>query len=255
MSQSQLLMQALKSLLKSQNKTYAMVAEHLRLSEASVKRMFANTQISLERLDRICEMLGVELSDLLQKMQHMRKSITQLTLAQEEKIVSDRKLCLVAVCVVNFWTFDEILNYYNLNQHECIQCLAELDKLKLIELLPKNKIKLLVSAGFSWITNGPIQMFFQKYVLTEYINSNYQNENEEMICQFAMLTAESSALFRKKLRHLSQEFISLSQQDASEPMTKRTGSVCFMLNKPWSTTIFNEFIRPEVKAKLLTGDM
>lgn len=256
MSQSLLLVQALKQLLKSQNITYSAVAKYLDMSEASIKRMFANSQLSLERIDAICELLGIEISDLLQKMQHMSKRLTQLTYEQEEKIVSNRKLCLITVCVINHWTFEEILSYYTLSEHECIQYLAELDKIKFIELLPKNKIKLLISPGFSWIPNGPFQNFFQKYILTDYLESNFQSQHEEMICQFGMLTAESSALLRKKMRHLAEEFVSLSEQDAGEPIHKRFGTVCFQMTRPWATAIFNEFIQPEAKAreaKLLQG--
>ncbi len=243
MSQASLLIQALKQSLKSQNITYKDLAIHLDLSESSVKRMFANGQLSLERIDAICECIGIEISDLLQKMQHMSHRISQLTLEQEKKIVSDRKLCLMTVCVINHWSLKEILDFYNLDEYECIRYLAELDKLKLIELLPKNKIKLLISPGFSWILNGPIQKFFQQYILMDYIGSNFQKEDEEMICQFGMLTAESNALLRKKLRHLAREFVTLSEQDASEPISKRFGSVCFLMTRPWATTIFNEFIK------------
>ena len=247
MAQSQLLVKALKQLLKSYNLTYRMVAKHLGLSEASVKRMFAHSQMTLERVDAICDLMGIELVDIFQKMQQMSTRISQLTFEQEKKIVSDRKLCLITVSVINHWTLAEILNYYHLTELECIRYLAELDKIRLIELLPKNKIKLLISPGFQWIPNGPIQKFFQQYALAEYIDSNFQSKNEEMICQIGMLTAESSAMMRKKLRHLAQEFVSLSEQDASEPLNKRFGSVCFILTRPWATTIFNEFIRPEAK--------
>ena len=60
--------------------------------------------------------------------------------------------------------------------------------------------------------------------------------------------AELSALLRKKLRHLAQEFVSLNKQDASEPIHKRFGSVCFLMTRPWATAIFNEFIKPETKS-------
>lgn len=243
MSQANLVIQAFKQLLKSQNKTYRDVAVYLDLSEASVKRMFAQEQLTLERMDKLCELLGIEISDLLQKMQHITKRITQLTWEQEQVIVSDRKLCLVTICVINHWSLEDILSYYKLSEPECIYCLAQLDKLKLIELLPKNKIKLLISSGFHWVPNGPIQQFFQKYILHDFTGSNFQNENEEMICQFGMLTDESNILFRKKLRHLAQEFRTLSEQDAGEPLEKRVGSACVLMVRPWAPTIFNEFIK------------
>lgn len=243
MSQSQLLVQALKQMLKSQNLTYRDLAKHLHLSEASIKRMFANSQISLERIDAICEFLGIEISDLLQKMQHLSKRITQLTLEQEKLIVRDHKLCLVTICVVNHWSLKDILNYYQLTEHECIQYLAELDKIKIIELLPKNKIKLLISPGFVWIPNGPIQKFFQQYILSDFIESDFRHEHEEMICQFGMLTPESNALLRKKLRHLAEEFLVLKQQDSGEAIYKRVGHACVLMIRPWAPAIFNEFIR------------
>lgn len=245
MAQSQLLINALKQLLKSQNITYNQAAQHLKLSEASVKRLFAKSQFTLERIDALCELLGIEICDLLQKMHQMGKRISQLSYEQENKIVSNRKLCLITVCVINHWTLKEILDFYHLSEHECICYLAELDKLKLIELLPKNKIKLLVSPRFNWIPNGPIQKFFQQYVLTDYMNTNFLDKNEEMICQFGMLTQESHLLFKKKLHHLLQEFISLSEQDANEPIHKRFGTVCFLMARPWATAVFNEFIKPE----------
>lgn len=243
MSQSILLLQALKQLLKSQDLTYKAVAQQLGLSEASVKRMFANGQFSLERIDAICEMLGIEISDLLQKMQHMSKRITQLTYEQEKTIVSNHRLCLITICVVNHWTYADILNYYDFSAQECIRCLAQLDKLKFIELLPKNKIKLLISPGFNWLPNGPIQKFFQQYILRDFINSSFQKEDEEMICHFGMLSKESNILLRKKMRHLAQEFLSLTEQDKSETIDKRFGSACVLMIRPWAPAIFDEFIK------------
>jgi DNA-binding Xre family transcriptional regulator len=243
MSQSTLVIRALKQLLKSQSITYKAVASRLGLSEASIKRMFANNQLSLERIDSICEMLGIEISDLLQKMQHMSQRMTQLTREQEQTIVADRKLCLVTICVVNHWSYEEILSYYQLTSAECIRYLAALDAIKFIELLPKNKIKLLISPRFTWIPNGPIQNFFQQYIMRDFIDSSFQKEKEEMICQFGMLTAESNTLFRKKLRHLAEEFLGLSEQDAGENIDKRIGSACVLMVRPWAPIIFDEFIK------------
>jgi transcriptional regulator with XRE-family HTH domain len=49
---------------KSQNITYKAIAKHLGLSEASVKRIFSKSQLTLERIDEICELLGIESSYL-----------------------------------------------------------------------------------------------------------------------------------------------------------------------------------------------
>ncbi len=61
MTQAAALIEALKRTLKARKMTYGQVAKGLRMSEASVKRMFSRTHFTLERLDRICELASTSL--------------------------------------------------------------------------------------------------------------------------------------------------------------------------------------------------
>jgi hypothetical protein len=70
-----------------------------------------------------------------------------------------------------------------------------------------------------------------------------------MICQFGMLTPESNAMFRKKLRHLAEEFLVLREQDAGETIQNRIGNACVLMVRPWAPAIFNEFIKSYVENK------
>ena len=60
MSQAAVIVVALKQILKEARVTYRDIAKALDMSEASIKRMFASHQFSLQRLDRICELAGVK---------------------------------------------------------------------------------------------------------------------------------------------------------------------------------------------------
>jgi DNA-binding Xre family transcriptional regulator len=51
------------------------------LSVASVKRLFSGGDLSLKRVDQICELLQVELADLLARARE-RPTTNQLTLAR-----------------------------------------------------------------------------------------------------------------------------------------------------------------------------
>ena len=161
MAQTRELIKTLKSALKAQGKTYADVAVELGLTEASVKRLFSTQRFSLDRLDRVCHLLDMEISDLVQLMNEQQQRLQQLSIEQEKEITADVKLTLVAVCVLNRWTMNDILSYYHISENECVRQLAKLDRLKVIELLPGNRIRLLVAPNFSWRENGPIQLFFQ----------------------------------------------------------------------------------------------
>ena len=65
MAQTAAIIKVLKQTLKIHGKRYVDVAEALDLTEASVKRLFSDEQFSLKRLDQICNMLGIEISDLM----------------------------------------------------------------------------------------------------------------------------------------------------------------------------------------------
>ena len=92
MAQSKLLVETLKKELKRQNHNYRDVARLLDLSESSVKRLFSEGNFALDRLDRICELLGMEVSDLARLAEESMMLTTSLTEEQENELVSNPKL-------------------------------------------------------------------------------------------------------------------------------------------------------------------
>lgn len=74
MSQLNDVCNTLKNLLKQKNMTYKVLATHLKMSEANVKRMFSLKQFSLVRLEAICNVLGVALSDLFLMLEKKKKN-------------------------------------------------------------------------------------------------------------------------------------------------------------------------------------
>ena len=63
-AQTSELIEILKQALKAHGKSYADVSRELGLTEASVKRLFWQKNFSFERLDQICHLLDMEISDL-----------------------------------------------------------------------------------------------------------------------------------------------------------------------------------------------
>ena len=66
MSQTSRIHTVLKRSLRAAGLTYADVARHLELSEASVKRLFAQESLSLKRLERIATLAGSSIADLVE---------------------------------------------------------------------------------------------------------------------------------------------------------------------------------------------
>ncbi len=84
MAQTSAIVSELKRQLRSHGLTYQDVADALDLSEASVKRLFSEKQFSLKRLDQICTLMGMEISDLVRKLAPEPR-VEQLSLEQEHE--------------------------------------------------------------------------------------------------------------------------------------------------------------------------
>jgi transcriptional regulator with XRE-family HTH domain len=167
MARTAALVDSLKRELRARNITYAAVAKRLGMSEASVKRMFSQREFTLSRIDSICEVAGMEFSDLARALAAPDAVISQLTYEQEKEFVDNQKLMLVALLSLNHYSFDEMIQLFELDAAECTRLLARLDRLKFIELMPANRIRLLVSRAFAWIPDGPIQRFFKANGVTD----------------------------------------------------------------------------------------
>src|SRR5690554_2637440 len=172
MAQTSAIVGELKRQLRAHGLTYQDVAQALALSEASVKRLFSDRQFSLKRLDQVCGLMGMEITDLVLKLAPEPR-VEQLSEEQERELVSDLRLLLVAVCTMNRWQFGEILQNYRIEEPELIRYLARLDRMGLVELLPGNRIKLLVSHDFAWQPRGPIQRFFKREVRKVFWNFDF----------------------------------------------------------------------------------
>lgn len=243
MPQINSLLNTLKKALKAHGLTYADIAPKLDLTEASVKRFFSEQSITLARLEQICQIMDMEISDLVQMMHEQQPRLQQLTADQEEEITRDLVLLLITVCVLNRWSVEDIISFYNLSEPVCIQKLARLDKLKIIELLPKNKIKLLVATNFSWRDNGPIQQFFQEKIAQEYFKTRFNDDEECLLVLNGMLSSQSNGEFQRKLKKIAREFDDLNNQDAALPLDKRNGVTVVMAVRDWQYGLFKPLIR------------
>ena len=235
MSQTAPLIQTLKRLLKHHSKTYVDVADCLSLSEASVKRLFSEKNISLQRLDAICLMLGIEISDLVREMQtEHSKAISELSYAQEKEIADDLELLMITVYVLNHWSLKDIITRYDFTEAQCIKHLAHLDRLSIIELLPGNRIKLLVAANFKWQDDGPIMKLFCAKIETEFFRTRFTRETEKLVVLNGMLSDASNALFQRKMQQLAKDFDTLSKDDANLPIGQRKGYTLLMGIRDWN---------------------
>ena len=243
MARTAALVDNLKRELRARNITYAAVAKRLEMSEAIVKRMLSQKEFSLSRLDAICELAGIEASDLARGLGAHDAVISQLTYEQEKEFVADHKLMLVALCALNHWSFEQILSVYELDAAECTRLLARLDRLKFIELMPNNRIRLLVSRAFAWIPDGPIHRLFKEKVQGEFFGSRFDRDNELLVLANGALSRPSISALLARLRKTAVEFSEMRGDDAALPASERSPITLLLAARPWLPEFLQKYRR------------
>ncbi|PKB21498.1 helix-turn-helix domain-containing protein [Janthinobacterium sp. 64] len=246
MPQTHALIEALKRLLKARSVTYAELAQRICISEASVKRMFSQKQFTLQRLDQILVAIGSDFQQLAQAVHAAQATptlITGLTYAQEKEIIDDPRLFVVAVSALNLLPLEQIIAIYDISEAQAVKYLLRLDKIGFLELLPNNRVKLLVARTFAWIPNGPIHTYFKKEAYGDYLNSQFDGETELLRLVNVMLSKKSTAALLERLKQVAVEFSQQHQEDARLPGDERLAISFMLAARPWMPRTFKALLR------------
>jgi len=241
MPQSIALIDTLKRALRAHGVTYAEVAKGLKMSEANVKRMFSEKRFYLGVFDDICQLIGIEISDLTRQIESESHNIEELSDAQENELANNPKLLLIAFLVINGVTFQDIVKHYQFSEPEVIGYLTHLDRLTLIELLPHNRVKLLIAPNFAWRQAGPIQQFFTTYLQHEFLNDGFENSGEVFHFLSGLITPATSEFIIGKLKQLASEFNQCNRSDAKLPFKERRVTSMIVAMRSWKPKTFDVY--------------
>jgi transcriptional regulator with XRE-family HTH domain len=237
------LIHTIKKLLKKQGITYRDLAKSLYLSEASVKRMFSAERLTLDRLSHISEILGFTLYELTQEAASDKPRIKTLTIEQETLLVSDMKLLLTAVCTLNHWRLAEIVEIYQMTEAECVQKLLVLDRLRILELLPENRIRLILARDFKWLQDGPISEFFRIHGQPDFMNGAFDNDDSKFFIH-GMLTDSAFKELQPEIDRLRTKFTELHNQTLATGLSqKNSASLLIGIRRNWEPPAFQKLRR------------
>lgn len=243
MDNSRAAVETLKRALKLNGYTYADVAAHLKLSEASIKKMFASNHFTLKRIDDICAMMGMDFIDLVRLFDQSRQRISNLTPEQEKELVGDGKLLLVALLARNRWSFEEMIHHFDLTRGELLKLLSRLEKLHLLELHPGNRIRMLVDDNFRWLPHGPIEQLFEKHLMSQFLNGKFDGRNELRLYLHGPLTPGAMEQLRRRLDTLAHEFSELLKESSSRPIRERQNIGLLLASRKWEPGFLQRYRR------------
>ena len=235
MSQTDQILTALKKCLRAKGLTYRDVAAALELSEASVKRLFSEQSFSLKRLEEICRYLDMNLYDLarLTKM-HTDEETTVLSVDQEKALAENPMLLTYFYLLLNGWSPKRIANHYELDELHQTRYLVRLDRLKLIELYPRNRVRLLTGRSISWRPGGAVRKTYEQQVKLDFLKSRFSRDDEMLRFESGELSDSSIKILSRKLEKLAQDFDELAELDINLPAERKKSAGLMLALRPWN---------------------
>jgi len=210
--------EALKRLLRVQGIPYRKVAEALGVSTVTVKRYFNTDRLTVGRMEEICALLGISLTELADTVKADDEGRQRgLTQHQEDALARDRLLATVRFLLSNGWTAQEIQAEYDLEEATLVGCLVQLERLKLIDLLPGNKVRLLTARDPDWRKGGPMRRIIDEMIKRDFMTLNFAEPDAPAAYQSAELSKSSIAQVEELVRHFVRTVRTLRDADRHLP--------------------------------------
>ncbi|MFW2354127.1 helix-turn-helix domain-containing protein [Hydrogenophaga sp.] len=237
------LVTALKQELKAAHMTYADLAQAMGMAESSVKRMLAKGDMSLSKVDAICRAMRLDFADLARRVADAQPLLREMTQEQERAVVADKKLLLVAICVLSQWTLEQITASYRLNEADCVKCMAQLDRIGIIELRPLNRYRLKLAKTFRWRPHGPVMNYFRDHALLDYFRGGFDGTGEGLMLVHGSVSRTLAPMFMERLQRVAQDFAQQHQTDQKLAEKDREGYTLVLAMRSWEFEAFGQLRR------------
>ena len=236
--ESKLLVSALKRCLKIKGVTYKKLALAIHLSESSVKRLFASNNLSIQRFEQVCEILGMSIFDVSKLAREEPGNVDphSLSIEQEQALAENINLLIGFHLILNGWNFDQIKSAFDWSEPEVIKIFTTLDKLKLVALQPENKVNILTANNIRWRKDGAVRKRHEKLVFNEFLNDNFSEKDQLLDFEILELSPASSSILKRKLQLILREINDLAAMDyllkPSEKSEKKSTGIMLAM-RPW----------------------
>jgi hypothetical protein len=212
--------------------SYAVLARRISLSEASVKRIFAQRSFTLRRLEQACAAAGTSVAELARLIERGRHYPTALTLEQESALARDALLLGYFYLLLNGSTEARIRRDYAFDPRRLAVMRQRLIELELAEDTPRRGLRLRVGRQILWRPDGPVRRAYEQQVKAEFLSSEFAGRHEYLGWQPAELTDSSIEVLKRKLQQLHDEFLELAELDASSTQPRHSTAVLLAF-RPW----------------------
>ncbi len=203
-----IVMKALKNLLRAQKISYADLANRIDVPEDTLKKWFTSTDGAYSRISLICQAAGVSFSELLKDLE--RQNVVTYEMGGEQQAYFSKDYHAFKVywlLVYERLSVESIQKLLQLNLGELKKILLKLDRFKLIELGPYDKVVTPEVVPIRWSPKG----VFMRKIFTDWSHgviekSTSSEKSGDIILQYFQISSESEVELREDLIKLEEKY-------------------------------------------------
>ncbi|MEO1201511.1 MAG: helix-turn-helix transcriptional regulator [Pseudomonadota bacterium] len=235
MTQTGRLLSALKQCLRARGLTYRDLAAELGLSESSVKRLFSEQTFSLQRLEDVCRVLDMTIYEL-SRLAAAGSGATndELSQAQEEALAEDPRLLAFFYLLTIGWKAHRIRRRLAIDERNEVRCLSRLQRLGLIEVMPRKRVRLLTDTRIRWSAAGPIRRRYENRVKHDFVDYAFDAADDALNLEYSELSEASITLLRRRIEQLAAGFQELAEVDRHLPPEEKRGFAVLLAARQWT---------------------
>jgi DNA-binding Xre family transcriptional regulator len=243
MEQTHRLIETLKKILKARGITYKELAKNLKLSEANLKRAFSKQTFTLKRIEAICRILEIDFYELAKQSKgHVQDVSDTLTVEQERALAQESALFTYFYLLLSGMTVKQIEEKYDF-QGKGQQLFLKLDRLKLIEAHPDNRVKLLVATNVRWLPQGALNEKYEVALKKEFLSGSFTGKNEKLRFLSGYFSESALKIMAVKTERLLGEFLDLAETEARLGAGKGVRQWLLLAYRPWGFSIASKYER------------
>jgi transcriptional regulator with XRE-family HTH domain len=214
LSEYQVVTTNLKRKLKDQKLSYKDLATELGLSESGIKKILSGSDGSFQRIIQICQVIGVSVYELLQDSKKLDVSFDK---NQQDEFLRDLALFKVYwMLVYERKAALDVQQKLKLTKSEFFKKLRKLDSLRLLKLLPNERLQLPSIKAVRWIGEGDfLNKIYREWSqnLLDSVAKPNANGDEFFLLRYLPMSQKNYKDFQQALLSLEEEYIRRSIQD------------------------------------------
>jgi transcriptional regulator with XRE-family HTH domain len=213
------IIKVLKQTLRARNYVYADVALHLGVSEVTIKRFFSGTSISAKYLLDICDFLQVSFLEIAAIARDFIHNEYILNETQDLFFAKNPHYYSIFISLYRRKPAIVVQKDWKLDDSKFFLLLRKLEKIQLLEVLPNNGFRFLMSGPIRVRPNGEFRKIFYKHnhQFLDYVQNNLNNNLKDpqpiMQSSEVLLSKKHAADFLQEFQELAKKYRSLAFVD------------------------------------------